>query len=79
MIEDMEYRGATIVIPANDDGAWRWAAHYKKGARTCGISEEAPRPVFESRDAAIAAAKRAIDEFLQRPAAGASLKDDADI
>src|SRR5258708_7265495 len=32
MHEDTEYRGAIIVIPANDDGAWRWSAHDKKGA-----------------------------------------------
>jgi hypothetical protein len=64
MSENTEYRGVIITIPANDDGAWRWAAQYRKGARNIGIPAPAPRQAFETRNDAIAAAKLAIDEFL---------------
>jgi hypothetical protein len=78
MSEHAEYRGVIITIPGNDDGAWRWAAHHKKGVRSHSIPWDAPRAEFKTRNAAVFAAKLTIDEFLKRRAPREVQEDDAD-
>jgi hypothetical protein len=63
-MESMEHRGVLISLPPNDDGLWRWIAHYQKGHRLLGIPSAIPRPSYKTRSEAIVAAKQAIDKFL---------------
>jgi cobalamin biosynthesis protein CbiG len=69
-----EYRGFAIVVPANDDGAWRWVA-YSRNGRGPGSSGVAPRVIYNTRNEALQAAERAIDALLdkKKPAAALSV------
>jgi hypothetical protein len=58
-----EYRGIAYSIANNDDGVWRWIIYPKK-SRRFEMRTVAPRPTYPTRDAAIQAAKVAIDTLL---------------
>ena len=60
-----EYRGVAFAIANNDDGVWRWIIYPKKSRRT-DVRTVAPRPTYGTRDAAVQAAKAAIDALLDR-------------
>jgi hypothetical protein len=54
MVAANEYRGIVYSIANNDDGVWRWLE----------MRTVAPRPTYPTRDAAVQAAKAAIDALL---------------
>jgi hypothetical protein len=58
-----EYRGIVYSIANNDDGVWRWIIHPKK-SRRLEMRTVAPRPTYPTRDAAVQAARAAIDTLL---------------
>jgi len=63
MVAANEYRGIVYSIANNDDGVWRWIIHPKK-SRRLEMRTVAPRPTYPTRDAAVQAAKAAIDALL---------------
>jgi len=64
MADVLEYRGVSFSIPPNDDGVWRYRVHPGHLIAKVARPQQAPAEGFVSRDAAIAAAERAIDEWL---------------
>jgi hypothetical protein len=58
-----EYRGVSYSVANNDDGVWRWIIYPKKSRRS-ELRVVPPRPTYETRDAAVDAAKAAIDQLL---------------
>jgi hypothetical protein len=60
-----EYRGVKYSIADNDDGVWRWVIYPKKTKRP-EVRMPPPRPTYQTRDAAIEAAKSAIDRLLDK-------------
>jgi hypothetical protein len=58
-----EYRGVEYSIANNDDGVWRWIIYPRKSRRV-DVRAIPPRPTYATRDAAIQAAKAAIDTAL---------------
>jgi len=58
-----EYRGVGYSVANNDDGVWRWIIYPKKSRRS-ELRVVPPRPTYETRDAAVDAAKAAIDQLL---------------
>ena len=58
-----EYRGVNYSIPDSDDGSWRWVV-YAHERRELAALNVFPRPVYGTRDQAIKAAQRVIDNFL---------------
>jgi hypothetical protein len=58
-----EYRDIAYTIANNDDGVWRWIIYPKK-SRRLEMRTVAPRPTYPTRDAAVQAAKAAIDALL---------------
>jgi hypothetical protein len=58
-----EYRGIAYSIANNDDGVWRWIVYPKK-SRRFEVRTVTPRPTYPTRDAAVQAAKLAIDALL---------------
>jgi hypothetical protein len=61
-----KYRGVTFSIPRNDDGIWHYKIHPGH------LSASRPRPAtastegYSSREAAVEAAKQAIDAWIDR-------------
>jgi hypothetical protein len=66
-----EYRGVMFSIPRNDDGIWHYAVHPKRDRRTtvCGMPPGSAPEGLPSRQDAIVAAKKAIDDWLAGAAA----------
>ena len=64
-----EYKGVTYSIPPNDDGIWHYRIHPRRDKLLAmrGSPQAAPSAGYPSREAAIAAAKKAIDAWLARP------------
>jgi hypothetical protein len=60
-----EYRGIEYSIANNDDGVWRWIIYPKK-SRRLDIRTVPPRPTYPTREAAVQAARTAIDVLLDR-------------
>ena len=58
-----EYRGIAYSIANNDDGVWRWIVYPNK-SRRLEIRTVVPRPTYATREAAVLAAKTAIDALL---------------
>jgi hypothetical protein len=69
MRETGEYRGVAYSIPHNDDGVWHYRVHPKRDKLLAmrGHPQAAPPEGYPSRDAAVAAARKAIDGWLARP------------
>lgn len=65
MADVHEYRGVGYSIPPNDDGVWHYRIHPGHLIAKVARPKQAPTDGFTSRDAAIAAAERAIDEWLK--------------
>jgi hypothetical protein len=65
MIATGEYRGVPFSIPHNDDGVWHYKIFPRRDRR---LARGQPRPTavegYPTREAAIAAAKKAIDAWL---------------
>jgi hypothetical protein len=66
MADVINYRGISYSMPHNDDGVWHYRIHLGRTRSTATRPTEAPREGYTSRDAAIAAAERAIDFWLAR-------------
>ena len=64
----MEYCGFQFSVPNTDDGHWRYAIHPKRDRRHSkfGPAAACPRDGYNSKAAAIAAGKNAIDLWLGR-------------
>ena len=69
-----QYRGVAFSIPPNDDGVWHYKIHPTRSRRSTALGQPSPPPVhgFTTRDAAVAAAKQAIDAWLAGECAKAS-------
>ena len=61
-----EYRGVTYSIPHNDDGVWHYKISPRRDRRSTARGQPLSPPVegFPTREAAIRAAKQAIDMWL---------------
>jgi hypothetical protein len=61
-----EYRGVTYSIPHNDNGVWHYKISPRRDRRSAARGQPQSPPVegYTSREAAIQAAKRAIDGWL---------------
>ena len=64
-----EHRGVTYNVANNDDGAWRWII-YPSRKQKLDLRVVPPRPAYKTRDAAVAAAKLAIDVLLDKAKSG---------
>lgn len=64
-----EHRGVAYSIPHNDDGVWHYQVHPKRDKHLAmrGRPQTTAADGYPSREAAICAAKRAIDAWLERP------------
>jgi hypothetical protein len=64
-----EYKGVMFSIPPNNDGVWHYRIHPKRDKLLAmrGMPQAAPSVGYCTRDAAITAAKKAIDAWLARP------------
>jgi hypothetical protein len=60
-----EYRGIPYAVPNTDDGQWRWVIYAVPGGKNLVALNEKPRPVYPTRDEAVQAVKRVIDEGLK--------------
>jgi hypothetical protein len=58
-----EYRGVPFSIPNTDDGVWRWVIH-PRNIKAGAPYNSLPRPTYATREEAVNAAKRAIDDLL---------------
>ena len=61
-----EYKGVAFSIPPNDDGVWHYKIHPVRSRRSTALGQPLAPPAdgFSSRDAAVEAAKQAIDAWL---------------
>jgi hypothetical protein len=71
-----EYRGIAYSVANNDDGVWRWIVYPNK-SRRIDVKTVAPRPTYETREAAVLAAKTAIDALLDGKSAKKVASDTA--
>lgn len=64
-----EYRGVMYSIPPNNDGIWHYRVHPRRDKLLSmrGLPQAAPSSGYRTRDAAVTAAKKAIDAWLARP------------
>ncbi|MFL5239906.1 MAG: hypothetical protein ACJ8EL_20390 [Rhizomicrobium sp.] len=64
-----EYRGIEYSIPHNDDGIWHFQVHPKRNKLLAmrGRPQGTAADGYRSREAAIEAARKAIDAWLERP------------
>jgi len=64
-----EHKGVAFSIPHNDDGIWHYRIHPKRDKLLAmrGHPQAAPSAGYATRDAAVNAAKRAIEAWLERP------------
>jgi len=59
-----EHRGVRYFVPGNDTGAWRWFLRSDVVAPGLFALNATPRPTYPTRDAALKAAREAIDRHL---------------
>ena len=64
-----EHRGVIFSIPHNDDGIWHYQVHPKRDKLLAmrGRPQITLTEGYPTREAAIAAAQKAIDAWLERP------------
>lgn len=64
-----QHRGVQFSIPHSDDGIWHYKVHAKRDKVFVmrGSPQQTAPAGYPSREAAIAAAKQAIDAWLARP------------
>jgi hypothetical protein len=64
-----EYKGVMYSIPPNNDGVWHYRIHPKRDKLLAmrGAPQTALCTGYRTREAAVAAAKKAIDAWLARP------------
>jgi hypothetical protein len=64
-----EHKGVTFSIPHNDDGIWHYRIHPKRDKLLAmrGQPQAAPSTGYPTCEAAVNAAKKAIEAWLERP------------
>jgi hypothetical protein len=66
MREVRKHRGVTYSVPHNDDGTWHFKVHPPRKPASSLRPESTPVTGYRTREAAVKAAERAIDEWLRR-------------